>query len=118
MFQVHVGFVIHLLIMPCEEMTSKAGAVLLEKSSPQALFIISDFALLGIFSSYRFNLSNTCRINTKPKFNFLHCLAILQSFQMGILFSSLWSKLFSKAEVKIIIVGLDNAGKTTILYKL
>jgi hypothetical protein len=70
MFQVHVGFVIHLLIMPCEEMTSKAGAVLLEKSSPQALFIISDFALLGIFSSYRFNLSNTCRINTKPKIQF------------------------------------------------
>ncbi|KAF7722852.1 ADP-ribosylation factor-like protein 5A [Apophysomyces ossiformis] len=37
---------------------------------------------------------------------------------MGIVFSSLWSKLFSKAEVKIVIVGLDNAGKTTILYKL
>jgi ADP-ribosylation factor-like protein 5B len=37
---------------------------------------------------------------------------------MGILFSGLWNKLFSKAEVKIIIVGLDNAGKTTILYKL
>ncbi|ORZ02199.1 ADP-ribosylation factor family-domain-containing protein [Syncephalastrum racemosum] len=37
---------------------------------------------------------------------------------MGIVFSSLWQRLFSKAEVKIIIVGLDNAGKTTILYKL
>ncbi|ORZ19712.1 P-loop containing nucleoside triphosphate hydrolase protein [Absidia repens] len=37
---------------------------------------------------------------------------------MGILFSGLWNKLFSKAEVKIIIVGLDNAGKTTLLYKL
>ncbi|KAI8099677.1 ADP-ribosylation factor family-domain-containing protein [Halteromyces radiatus] len=37
---------------------------------------------------------------------------------MGIIFSGLWNKLFSKAEVKIIIVGLDNAGKTTILYKL
>ena len=57
-------------------------------------------------------------LTQSQKFNFLHCLAILQSFQMGILFSSLWSKLFSKAEVKIIIVGLDNAGKTTILYKL
>ncbi|KAI8393493.1 ADP-ribosylation factor family-domain-containing protein [Radiomyces spectabilis] len=37
---------------------------------------------------------------------------------MGLVFSSLWNRLFSKAEVKIIIVGLDNAGKTTILYKL
>ncbi|KAI7853771.1 ADP-ribosylation factor family-domain-containing protein [Circinella umbellata] len=37
---------------------------------------------------------------------------------MGIVFSNLWSRLFSKAQVKIIIVGLDNAGKTTILYKL
>ncbi|KAI9277167.1 P-loop containing nucleoside triphosphate hydrolase protein [Phascolomyces articulosus] len=37
---------------------------------------------------------------------------------MGIVFSNLWNRLFSKAQVKIIIVGLDNAGKTTILYKL
>ncbi|CEP19078.1 hypothetical protein [Parasitella parasitica] len=37
---------------------------------------------------------------------------------MGILFSNLWNKLFSKTQVKLIIVGLDNAGKTTILYKL
>ncbi|KAG2222249.1 hypothetical protein INT45_010662 [Circinella minor] len=37
---------------------------------------------------------------------------------MGIVFSNLWTRLFSKAQVKIIIVGLDNAGKTTILYKL
>ncbi|KAI9316832.1 P-loop containing nucleoside triphosphate hydrolase protein [Dichotomocladium elegans] len=37
---------------------------------------------------------------------------------MGIIFSNLWSRLFSKAPVKIIIVGLDNAGKTTILYRL
>jgi ADP-ribosylation factor-like protein 5B len=37
---------------------------------------------------------------------------------MGIVFSGLWNRLFSKTQVKIIIVGLDNAGKTTILYKL
>ncbi|KAI8145248.1 P-loop containing nucleoside triphosphate hydrolase protein [Fennellomyces sp. T-0311] len=37
---------------------------------------------------------------------------------MGIAFSNLWNRLFSKTQVKIIIVGLDNAGKTTILYKL
>ncbi|KAG1044072.1 hypothetical protein G6F46_011183 [Rhizopus delemar] len=37
---------------------------------------------------------------------------------MGVIFSNLWSRLFSKTPVKLIIVGLDNAGKTTILYKL
>ena len=36
---------------------------------------------------------------------------------MGLLFSKIWS-LFSNEEHKIIIVGLDNAGKTTILYQL
>jgi len=38
---------------------------------------------------------------------------------MGIMFSTLWSRLFATdSNYKIIIVGLDNAGKTTILYKL
>ncbi|XP_065896561.1 ADP-ribosylation factor-like protein 5A [Dysidea avara] len=36
---------------------------------------------------------------------------------MGLLFTKFWSLLFSKAEYKVIIVGLDNAGKTTILYQ-
>jgi small GTP-binding protein len=35
---------------------------------------------------------------------------------MGYLFSKLWS-LFNQKEHKIIVVGLDNAGKTTILYQ-
>lgn len=35
---------------------------------------------------------------------------------MGLLFAKLWS-LFGNEEHKIVIVGLDNAGKTTILYQ-
>jgi len=35
---------------------------------------------------------------------------------MGILFAKIWS-LFTNEEHKIVIVGLDNAGKTTILYQ-
>ncbi|UYV67315.1 ARL5B [Cordylochernes scorpioides] len=35
---------------------------------------------------------------------------------MGLIFAKLWS-LFSNEEHKIVIVGLDNAGKTTILYQ-
>ncbi|PKC04335.1 ARF-like protein [Rhizophagus irregularis] len=37
---------------------------------------------------------------------------------MGIVLAKLWRKLTSKEEVKIVLVGLDNAGKTTVLYKL
>jgi ADP-ribosylation factor protein 1 len=37
---------------------------------------------------------------------------------MGISFSSLFTELFGKKEMRILMVGLDAAGKTTILYKL
>nr|ABV22434.1 ADP-ribosylation factor 1 [Oxyrrhis marina] len=37
---------------------------------------------------------------------------------MGLAFSRLFSRLFSKQEMRILMVGLDAAGKTTILYKL
>lgn len=33
-------------------------------------------------------------------------------------FASLFKNLFSKKEMRILMVGLDAAGKTTILYKL
>lgn len=37
---------------------------------------------------------------------------------MGLMFSSLFNKLWGKTECRILMVGLDAAGKTTILYKL
>jgi ADP-ribosylation factor-like protein 1 len=37
---------------------------------------------------------------------------------MGNLFSSLFSRLWGSKEVRILILGLDGAGKTTILYRL
>eukprot|EP00117_Sycon_ciliatum_P041270 scpid108586/ scgid0324/ ADP-ribosylation factor &gt; ADP-ribosylation factor len=37
---------------------------------------------------------------------------------MGLGFSKLFSGLFGKKEMRILMVGLDAAGKTTILYKL
>uniref|UniRef100_A0A7S2DEW5 Uncharacterized protein n=1 Tax=Octactis speculum TaxID=3111310 RepID=A0A7S2DEW5_9STRA len=37
---------------------------------------------------------------------------------MGIIFSRVFQSIFGSKEVRILILGLDNAGKTTILYKL
>eukprot|EP01116_Phalansterium_solitarium_P011793 TRINITY_DN27580_c0_g1_i1.p1 TRINITY_DN27580_c0_g1~~TRINITY_DN27580_c0_g1_i1.p1 ORF type:complete len:180 (-),score=31.55 TRINITY_DN27580_c0_g1_i1:188-727(-) len=37
---------------------------------------------------------------------------------MGQFFSSLFGRLFGQKDVRILILGLDGAGKTTILYKL
>jgi small GTP-binding protein len=37
---------------------------------------------------------------------------------MGFFFSKAWTNLFEKKQVRILMVGLDAAGKTTIMYKL
>jgi len=37
---------------------------------------------------------------------------------MGLAFSRIWDRLFGKKEMRVLMVGLDAAGKTTILYKL
>jgi len=37
---------------------------------------------------------------------------------MGLTFSSLFKQLFGMRDMRILMVGLDAAGKTTILYKL
>eukprot|EP00344_Euplotes_crassus_P000719 CAMPEP_0196997234 /NCGR_PEP_ID=MMETSP1380-20130617/2902_1 /TAXON_ID=5936 /ORGANISM="Euplotes crassus, Strain CT5" /LENGTH=176 /DNA_ID=CAMNT_0042413411 /DNA_START=37 /DNA_END=568 /DNA_ORIENTATION=+ len=37
---------------------------------------------------------------------------------MGTSFSKIWGRFFGKKEMRILMVGLDAAGKTTILYKL
>lgn len=39
-------------------------------------------------------------------------------FRMGNVFANLFKNLFGKKEMRILMVGLDAAGKTTILYKL
>jgi len=37
---------------------------------------------------------------------------------MGLTLSSVFARLFGKKAMRILMVGLDAAGKTTILYKL
>merc|ERR1712028_302404 len=38
--------------------------------------------------------------------------------EMGLVFTTLWDRLAGKTDMRILMVGLDAAGKTTILYKL
>mmetsp|Transcript_2239 Transcript_2239/g.2409 ORF Transcript_2239/g.2409 Transcript_2239/m.2409 type:complete len:91 (+) Transcript_2239:107-379(+) len=37
---------------------------------------------------------------------------------MGLAFTKIWQRMIGKQEMRILMVGLDAAGKTTILYKL
>ena len=37
---------------------------------------------------------------------------------MGLLFSKVWQRMVGSKEMRILMLGLDAAGKTTILYKL
>ncbi|CAK9027847.1 ADP-ribosylation factor [Durusdinium trenchii] len=37
---------------------------------------------------------------------------------MGLLFSKIWARMVSSKEMRILMLGLDAAGKTTILYRL
>lgn len=46
------------------------------------------------------------------------CVCIQFTWKMGLSFTKLFSRLFAKKEMRILMVGLDAAGKTTILYKL
>eukprot|EP00808_Paulinella_micropora_P025825 g38424.t1 len=51
-----------------------------------------------------------CRSSSLEKGH--HCII------MGMLLTKVWAQLFGPQEVRVLILGLDNAGKTTILYKL
>jgi len=37
---------------------------------------------------------------------------------MGVVFAKIWQRMVSKEEMRILMLGLDAAGKTTVLYKL
>jgi len=65
--------------------------------------------MVGVLTTHNSNK------NTKLK---LGNLGILISAAMGLAFTKLWERMLGKTEMRILMVGLDAAGKTTILYKL
>ncbi|KAJ5204495.1 uncharacterized protein N7498_005374 [Penicillium cinerascens] len=57
-------------------------------------------------------------IKSQPSLNHLLRTWLRGSANMGITFSRLFDRLWGRKEMRILMVGLDAAGKTTILYKL
>lgn len=51
-------------------------------------------------------------------YRFLWPVFLPHVYSMGNIFANLFKGLFGKKEMRILMVGLDAAGKTTILYKL
>merc|ERR1712072_930158 len=49
---------------------------------------------------------------------FAPAIFVYRFFAMGLLMSKVWERMVGKKEMRILMVGLDAAGKTTILYKL
>ncbi|MFS7898564.1 putative small GTPase superfamily, ARF/SAR type, P-loop containing nucleoside triphosphate hydrolase [Helianthus anomalus] len=49
---------------------------------------------------------------------YLFTVGILRGKKMGLTFTKLFSRPFAKKEMWILMVDLDAAGKTTVLYKL
>ncbi|KAH9322187.1 hypothetical protein KI387_016826, partial [Taxus chinensis] len=63
--------------------------------------------------------------SSSPALNFSNSALTLRIFwvnlpglTMGLTFTKLFQRMFAKKEMRILMVGLDAAGKTTILYKL
>ena len=73
-----------------------------------------NFKILAIFKY--FVVTNHSQISSRPLATLLE--SAHASLTMGLAFSRIWDRMFGKKEMRILMVGLDAAGKTTILYKL
>jgi hypothetical protein len=80
----------------------------------QTIFALSKRPLLTRHSFDRVDFDLSLFSTVLDSFHFLH----RHTATMGLNISKLFDKLWGKKEMRILMVGLDAAGKTTILYKL
>ena len=73
----------------------------------------------------RSSMESVGKLHSCALFLFSEQFAILPSVShkprrdaMGLAFTKIWQRMIGKQEMRILMVGLDAAGKTTILYKL
>ena len=87
--------------------------------TPTFLISISSLPIISLFQPL---LSHLCTIPPAPAPPLLLSpvvlFSILFSSSVGSFFSHLFSSLWGSKELRILILGLDGAGKTTILYRL
>uniref|UniRef100_A0A0A0LK50 ADP-ribosylation factor n=1 Tax=Cucumis sativus TaxID=3659 RepID=A0A0A0LK50_CUCSA len=80
-----------------------------------------DFELLDVFGGSMVLYESTGASddhNSDLTLSHALCRTSALRTEMGLTFGKLFSRLFAKKEMRILMVGLDAAGKTTILYKL
>lgn len=86
-------------------------------SSPSKLMLLLCFFCFFVFFSV--GLTFSCRTNIWWTWTEIFAIFIFLAYlSMGAVISRLRKRLFQNREVRILMVGLDASGKTTILYKL
>ncbi|KAK4491342.1 hypothetical protein RD792_002078 [Penstemon davidsonii] len=108
--------------MNAAEITDKLGLHSLRQRHWYTLSLsLSLFPVLCVRLCVYTYIQSTCATSGEGLYEGLDWLSnniANKTENMGLSFTKLFSRLFAKKEMRILMVGLDAAGKTTILYKL
>ncbi|RMZ69013.1 ADP-ribosylation factor [Pyrenophora seminiperda CCB06] len=90
----------------------------IRKSIAALPFLFGALALSTLWPATGHTVLTTTRAGSRVFYTALPLIRLAPTAVMGLTFSKLFDKLWGKKEMRILMVGLDAAGKTTILYKL
>ena len=93
----------------CSSCTSTSVYDLLTPFARTKTILVLNFGIFGLL--FKLIKKNKSKILINPFLDW-------EVVKMGLTISSLFGRLFAKKQMRILMVGLDAAGKTTILYKL